>query len=101
MEINPFPILRRADLGILPISLPPVDGLFFFDAGLAANPGQRIALSEPASNANDLVRSPLTSYGFGIRTNLFNIAQLRWDYAIPTADPLRRGYWVFSLGQSY
>ena len=96
-----FPILRRADLGILPISLPPVDGLFFFDAGLASNPGQRIALSEPANNANDLVRTPLTSYGFGIRMNLFNIAQLRWDYAVPLADPQRRGYWVFSLGQSY
>ena len=96
-----FPIVRRLDLGILPISLPPVDGLFFFDSGIAWNPGQKIALSEPDNNTNDLTRSPLSSYGFGIRFNLFNIAPLRWDYAIPMADPQRRGYWVFSLGQSF
>ena len=96
-----FPIVRRLDLGLLPISLPPVEGLFFFDSGIAWNPGQKIAFSEPDNNTNDLVRAPLSSYGFGIRFNLFNIAPLRWDYAIPLADPQRRGYWVFSLGQSF
>ena len=96
-----FPIVRRLDLGILPISLPPVDGLFFFDSGIAWNPGQSIAFSEPANNLTDRVRTPLSSYGFGIRFNLFNIAPLRWEYAIPMADPQRRGYWVFSLGQSF
>ncbi len=96
-----FPIIRRLDLGVLPISLPPLDGLFFFDAGLAWNPGQKIAFTEPAGNTRDLVRSPNASYGFGLRFNLFNIAPLRWDYAVPLADPQRRGYWVFSLGQSF
>ena len=95
-----FPILRRADLGLLPISLPPVDGQFFFDAGLAWNPGQTIGWSTPAVDV-DRVRAPQASYGFGIRMNFFNIAPLRWDYAIPLADPQRRGYWVFSLGQSF
>ena len=94
-----FPLVRRFDLGILPISLPPLDGLFFYDVGLAWNPGQKIALS--STQPDNLVRTPLSSYGFGLRLNLFNIALLRWDYAIPMADPLRRGYWVWTLGQSF
>lgn len=96
-----FPIVRRLDLGLLPVSLPPVDGLFFFDSGVAWNPGQTIAFTEPASQSSDRVRSPNSSYGFGIRFNLFNIAPLRWDYAIPLADPQRKGYWIFTLGQSF
>ena len=94
-----FPLIRRFDLGILPISLPPLDGLFFYDVGLAWNPGQKIATSDTRSP--DVIRTPMSSYGFGLRLNLFNIALIRWDYAIPMADPQRRGYWVWTLGQSF
>ena len=94
-----FPLIRRFDLGILPISLPPLDGLFFYDVGVAWNPGQKVALA--TTSTPDQVRTPLSSYGFGLRLNLFNIALIRWDYAIPMADPQRRGYWVWTLGQSF
>ena len=46
-------------------------------------------------------RYPLRSYGFGIRLNLFNFALLRWDYSIPRDGSLNRGYWFWTLGQSF
>ena len=30
-----FPLVRRVELGFLPVELPPLDGLFFYDGGLA------------------------------------------------------------------
>lgn len=96
-----FPLVRRFDLGVIPISLPPVDGLFFFDAGLAWSKGQSISLSRPANYDQDINRYPLRSYGMGIRMNLFGYALLRADYAIPLDRGQRRGYWVFTLGPSF
>ena len=96
-----FPLIRRFDLGVIPISLPPVDGLFFFDAGMAWHGGQQISLRRPADYDENFQRYVLRSYGFGIRLNLFNIALLRWDYAIPLDRPNRRGYWVWTLGPSF
>lgn len=96
-----FPLVRRFDLGVLPISLPPVDGLFFYDAGLAWSRGQRVSFSKPADYDQDLQRYVLRSYGMGIRVNLFGIALLRWDYAVALDRTPRRGYWVFTLGQSF
>ncbi len=96
-----FPLVRRFDLGVIPLSLPPVDGLFFYDAGMAWTSGQSISLRKPADyNQNDM-RYPLRSYGMGIRLNLFNLALLRWDYAIPLDRPGRKGYWVWTVGPSF
>ena len=36
-----FPLIRRFDLGFLPITMPPVDGVFFYDAGMAWTGGSR------------------------------------------------------------
>lgn len=96
-----FPLVRRFDLGLVPISLPPVDGLFFFDAGLAWSKGQTISLSRPAGYDQNVQRYPLRSYGMGLRFNLFGYALLRADYAIPMDRSPRRGYWVFTLGPSF
>jgi outer membrane protein assembly factor BamA len=96
-----FPLVRRFDLGLLPISLPPVDGLFFFDAGLAWQKGQSVSLSRPANYDEDRNRYVLRSYGAGIRLNLFGFALVRWDYAIPLDRPGRKGYWMWTLGQSF
>ena len=96
-----FPLVRRFDLGVIPISLPPVDGLFFFDAGVAWEKGQSISLSRPADYDQDLQRYLLRSYGAGIRMNLFGYALLRADYAIPMDRGTRRGYWVLTLGPSF
>jgi len=95
-----FPIIRRFDIGSS-FGLPPVDGLFFYDAGLAWSRGQTPHLGRaPAGNDFTLNRYPLTSWGAGLRVNLFNLAILRWDYARPMNND-RKPNWTFSLGASY
>jgi WD40 repeat protein len=95
-----FPIIRRFDVGSS-FGLPPLDGLIFYDAGLAWSRGMKPHLgSAPAGTDPNLDRYPLTSWGAGLRLNLFNLAILRWDYARPMVGG-RRPNWTFSLGASY
>jgi hypothetical protein len=96
-----FPLVRRFVLGVLPVSLPPVDGLFFYDFGMAWSRGQSISATRPANYDFLTQRYPLRSYGFGVRMNLFNIALIRWDYSIPRDGSLKNGYWFWTLGQSF
>jgi len=96
-----FPLVRQFTLGLLPISLPPVDGLFFYDVGAAWSGNQRLYLQKPDNYDFALQRYPLKSYGFGIRLNLFNIALIRWDYSIPLDSERKKGYWFWTLGQSF
>lgn len=96
-----FPLIRRFDLGSLPVGLPPVEGLVFFDAGLAWNAGQSVSLTRPANYDFNLQRYPLRSYGVGLRVNLFNIAILKWDYAKPLDADGRKANWTFSVGPSF
>jgi WD40 repeat protein len=99
-----FPLVRRLDFGVVPISLPPIEGMTFFDAGIAWFGGQDVRLRGDSGNLRDpsLTRSLLRSYGFGVRVNLYGLALLRWDYAIPLDGPNRKnGYWRFSLGPSF
>jgi hypothetical protein len=95
-----FPIIRRFDVGSS-FGLPPLDGLIFYDAGLAWSKGQTPHLGRrPAGNDPTINRYPLTSWGGGLRLNLFNLAILRWDYAVPLSTG-RKPNWTFSLGASY
>jgi WD40 repeat protein len=95
-----FPIIRRFDVGSA-FGLPPVDGLIFYDAGLAWSKGQTPHLGRaPDNNDPTINRYPLTSWGAGLRVNLFNLAILRWDYARPLSSD-RKPNWTFSLGASY
>ncbi len=96
-----FPLIRRFDIGTLPIGLPPIEALFFYDAGLAWSRGQTVSLSKPEDYDFTLQRFPLRSYGVGLRVNLFNIAILKWDYAKPLDQPGRKPNWTFSLGPSF
>ena len=96
-----FPLIRRFDLGTLPVGLPPIEGLIFYDAGLAWSKGQEVSLKKPDNYDFTLQRYPLRSYGAGIRVNLFNLAILKWDYAIPLDKPGRKANWTFSLGPSF
>lgn len=96
-----FPLVRRFDLGLIPISLPPVDGLFFFDAGVAWRKGQSVHFAKPDNYDEEKNRYLLRSYGMGIRLNLFGFALVRWDYSIPLDRPNRKGYWMWTLGQSF
>jgi hypothetical protein len=96
-----FPLIRRFDLGLLPIGLPPVDGLVFYDFGMAWSKGQDIHFTRPDNYDFVTDRYPLRSYGFGIRLNLFNFAMVRWDYSVPRDAAFNRGYWFWTLGQSF
>ncbi|MEP6509771.1 MAG: hypothetical protein ABJC63_16205, partial [Gemmatimonadales bacterium] len=96
-----FPIIRRFDLGSLPVGLPPIEGLVFYDAGLAWSKGQTVSLTKPGNYDFTLQRYPLRSYGVGLRVNLFNLAILKWDYAKPLDIPGRKANWTFSLGPSF
>ena len=42
-----FPVVRHVELGFLPIELPPLDGLLFYDAGLAWSRGQKVYAQRP------------------------------------------------------
>ena len=99
-----FPIIRRFDLGALPIGIPPVDGALFYDAGLAWSAGQSIHISKPANfdPTKDIDRYFLRSYGATIRMNLFNLAVLSWSVARPLDRPgYKRFNWTFSVGLGY
>lgn len=97
-----FPLVRRFELGLLPIALPPLDGLFFYDVGMAWSKDQTVYGGRPEMYDANRQRYPLRSYGFGLRLNLFNYAILRWDYAVPL-DQLggKRGFWTWSLWPSF
>ena len=95
-----FPILRSFGLK-LPVGLPPLDGLFFYDAGVAWSAGQEVSLTRPANYDFTRQRALLRSYGFGARLNLFNIAIVRWDYAIPQDRPGQKGFGTWFFGASY
>ena len=103
-----FPLVRRFDLGVLPIALPPIDALVFYDAGVAwtgnAPPGgqsQTVSLKRPAEYNLFTQRYPLRSYGYGIRFNLFGFAILRWDYAWPLDSPNRKPFGTWFFGPSF
>ena len=96
-----FPLLRRVELGVVPVDLPPVDGLFFFDAGVAWSKDQALYRTRPANFDVATQRYPLRSYGAGLRLNLFNYAILRFDYAIPMDTPGHHGFWTWSLWPSF
>ena len=94
-----FPLIRRFDIGTA-FGLPPVDGLLFYDVGLAWSEAQKVYLTRPDNFDSETQRYPLRSYGAGLRVNLFNLAILRWDYARPL-DAARKPNWTFSLGASF
>ncbi len=95
-----FPIVRS--LGSrLPIGLPPLDGLIFYDAGVAWSAGQTLLAARPTSYDFTKQRALLQSYGFGFRLNLFNIAIVRWDWAVPVSRPGQKGFGTWFFGASY
>jgi outer membrane protein assembly factor BamA len=96
-----FPLIRRFDLGVLPIALPPIDGLLFYDAGLAWDGGMQVSATRPANYDQNTMRFPLRAYGFGIRFNLFGFAILRWDYAKPLDATNRKAFGTWSFGPSF
>lgn len=98
-----FPILTRQIFRKLPSAVPPIEGAFFYDVGLAWNEGNTLAWSLPQTSDPSILentRSPLQAYGASIRTNLFGFAVLRLDYARPLNRPVK-SLWTLSLGPTF
>ena len=102
-----FPLTRALVLGVLPLGFPPLEGAFFYDAGVAFNSVSQLHWTR-CSNPSDPncspenVRVPLRSYGLGIRANMFGIVILRLDYTKPLDRPNNsHAYWTLSLGPTF
>lgn len=96
-----FPLVHNTAPGVLPAWFPPVEGAIFFDAGMAWRSGSELAWSRDSTQNPDLVRTPLTSWGFSGRMNLLGFIILRFDYAKPLARANQSGYWTVSLGPTF
>ena len=96
-----FPLIRNLALGFLPIGFPPIEGALFYDVGLSWSEGSDLRWSRRSASSLEGIRAPISSYGIGIRANLFNFAILRVDYAVPRQRPTRGGYWMVSLGPPF
>jgi hypothetical protein len=96
-----FPLTRSLVLGFLPIGFPPIEGAFFFDAGVSWSDNSQLTWSREATEDPALVRAPLRSYGGSIRANLFGILILRFDYAKPLDRARKTSYWTVSLGPTF
>jgi hypothetical protein len=96
-----FPLVRNLTLGFLPVGFPPIEGALFYDAGIAFNGSSDLRLSRPEGADLVVVRAPVTSYGVGLRANLFGFAIIRLDYAVPRQRPGHGGYWMVSLGPPF
>jgi Tol biopolymer transport system component len=96
-----FQLVRNLTLGFLPLGFPPIEGALWYDAGIAWNGRSDLRWSRPPTANPSVVRVPLTSYGVGLRANVFGIAILRVDYAIPNQRPGHGGYWMLSLGPPF
>jgi len=96
-----FPIFNFLDLGFVPLGLPPVDGVLFFDMGAAFNSFDQLVWHRRPGMDPYFVREPLASIGGGIRVNIFyNV--FRFDYAYPLDRPGHRtGVWSLSFGPTF
>ncbi|HEY6853487.1 MAG TPA: BamA/TamA family outer membrane protein, partial [Gemmatimonadales bacterium] len=96
-----FPLTRSLVFGFAPVGLPPVEGAFFYDIGMAWDAGSVIKWNRGASESPDFVRTPLRSYGASIRANLLGFVILRVDFTKPLDRPNRHPYWTLSLGPTF
>ncbi len=95
-----FPLVN-ASLTSLPLNFPPLEGVLFWDVGMAWNEGHTLAWRREAGDDPVAMRTPQQTFGAGIRTNLFGIIIARLDYAIPQTRRAVGGYWTISLGPAF
>ncbi len=94
-----FPLLRKGFAQGY-FGLPPIEGLVFYDAGVAWNAGQTVSWSQRPDRSPQDHRSVLQSYGVGARVNLFGLMVVRYDYAIPIGTG-QKGFGTFWFGPSF
>ena len=95
-----FPILN-AKLGVVPKFFPPIEGAFFYDIGVAWDANSSVRWSRPAGVSPSAIRTPLRSLGASIRTNVFGIVVLRFDYTKPQSRPGTKPFWTISIGPTF
>jgi len=96
-----FPILTPA-MHFVPMGFPPIEGAFFYDIGVAWNPGSQLKWSREPGDSPIRVRTPVRTIGIAARMNLFNFVILRLDCSFPQDRPAIPGaYWTLSLGPVY
>ncbi len=96
-----FPLTRALTLGFAPVALPPLEGAVFFDAGVAWDDRSSVGWTRPASRTPADYRVPLMSWGLSIRTNVFGLVIMRFDYAQPLSRDEVGAYWTISLGPTF
>jgi Tol biopolymer transport system component len=80
---------------------PPLEGVFFFDAGLAFSDGQTVKLSRSPGDDPINVRTPVKAFGAGIRSNLLGFVVLRLDYARSLDRSQVKSLWTVTLGPTF
>lgn len=95
-----FPILN-ASLGGVPKMFPPIEGALFYDIGVAWDGNSSVRWSRPAGASPSAIRTPLRSMGASIRTNIFGIMILRFDYTKPQSRPGTKAFWTISIGPTF
>ncbi len=96
-----FPLTRSLVLGFLPLGFPPIEGAFFYDAGVAWNEGSIVKWNRAPGDDPVLVRAPLRSWGGSIRANLLGYLILRFDLTKPLDRRYSKSYWTVSLGPTF
>jgi hypothetical protein len=95
-----FPLLSGGN-GFLPQGFPAFEGALWWDTGLVWEGGLDLTLSRKPGQDPALVRSPLRSYGAGVRANLLNLLILRLDYSRPIDRSGLDHLWTLSLGPTF
>jgi outer membrane protein assembly factor BamA len=95
-----FPLLYGG-MGFLPQGFPAFEGALWWDTGMVWEGGLDLTLSRNPGQDPSLVRSPLRSYGVGVRANLLNLLILRLDYARPIDRSGLDHLWTLSLGPTF
>jgi hypothetical protein len=97
-----FPVVNSY-LGIGPRGLPYVDGVAWIDYGVAWNDFNTVAFRVNPSDTpvqQLATRTPVTSFGFGLRMNLFGYMILRGDFSFPQGRGIPP-YWTISIGPPF
>jgi hypothetical protein len=85
----------------MPRGFPPIEGALFYDIGLAWDEHSTVKWSREAGDDPIRVRTPLQTFGFSVRTNLFGFTVARLDYSIPQERKSVGGLWTLSLGPTF
>ena len=96
-----FPLARSLVLGFLPIGLPPIEGAFFYDMGVAWYDASNLKWDRGPLENPLLVRTPLRSWGGSIRANMAGLMILRFDYTKPLDRQYNKAYWTVSIGPTF